>query len=221
MKTKILTLLIVIIFASSCIVVESPEKIETEEPEEEIQEEQPEEEQVEEIQEIENQTVSNQYKLVYGETINVDGMAVKVNKFDTNAHLLLDIDGQIKELKETKTKEIYFNHYFSMIDYHYTGNSQTNYVILEITPLNLEENQYLLYKGVILKNKLGKDIKLEEVQPDGYIRVTVCDTGTVLCEQFVNIYKGKTEEVFGLNVKNINHYWKVTQYALIEISLAN
>ena len=229
MKLKIIIPILLILFlVTSCVTVEvadeTPEEVEEETPEEEEEEEElvpsvDEEEIPVEVEEeiIGDNLPENQYKISLGETAVIDGMLVSINEIGSSAEVILDIDGVESKLKETKSKEIYNDYYFSTQEYNYKGDSVETYVIIEVTPVVLEENQYLLRRSRT-QTILEKEITLDDSKSDGYIVVSVCDEGTSFCEDDESIALSVTEEVQGINIKPVEQYYKVYQYAILEIT---
>jgi len=231
MKLKIIIPILLILFlVTSCVTVEvadeTPEEVEEETPEEVEEEEEElvpsvdeEEILVEEEEEviIGDDLPENQYKISLGETDIIEGMTISISEIGSSAEVILSIDGVESKLKETKAKEIYNDYYFSTQEYNYKGDSDETYVIIEVTPLILEEDQYLIRRSETI-NVLEKDITLDDSKSDGYIVLTVCDEGTRFCEDLESIAKGKTEEVRGINIQPIEHYYRVYQYAILEIT---
>ena len=155
--------------------------------------------------------------LTYDGTITVEGMNIGINSMGSSAEVTLNIDGIDSILRETKTKEIYNNYYFSLQEYTYKGSSDESFIIIEVTPFVLEEDQYLIQRSSTL-NVLDKDITLDDSKSDGYIVITVCDEGTLFCEEIETILKGDTEEIRGVNIKNVEHFYRVYQYAILEVT---
>ncbi|MAG78192.1 hypothetical protein CL616_02380 [archaeon] len=221
MKAKIIITLLILLLVTSCITVEvakedTPEEetilIEPGEIIEEIIEEE-----IEEVQEFDLSVETNEYKINLGSSQTVENMNIEVTGMTSSAELTFNLDGEQKKIRETKTKEIYNNYYFSIQEYYYKGDSSNSYVVLKIEPINLESNQYLIDKGYTV-NVLEKDITLEDSKSDGYIRVSVCNEETLICESFVTINKGESKEILGLTVKNIESYYRIKQYAILEFS---
>ena len=216
MKAKIIITLLILLLVTSCIIVEvakedTPEEetilIEPGEIIEEIIEEE-----IEEVQEFDLSVETNEYKINLGSSQTVENMNIEVTGMTSSAELTFNLDGEQKKIRETKTKEIYNNYYFSIQEYYYKGDSSNSYVVLKIEPINLESNQYLIDKGYTV-NVLEKDITLEDSKSDGYIRVSVCNEETLICESFVTINKGESKEILGLTVKNIESYYRIKQYS--------
>mgnify|MGYP003967121335 FL=1 len=229
MKLKIIIPILLILFlVTSCITVEvadeTPEEVEEEiveeeeEPEPSVDEEEPEPSVDEEEIPVEDDGLpENQYKITYDGTITVEGMNIGINSMGSSAEVTLNIDGIDSILRETKTKEIYNNYYFSLQEYTYKGSSDESFIIIEVTPFVLEEDQYLIQRSSTL-NVLDKDITLDDSKSDGYIVITVCDEGTLFCEEIETILKGDTEEIRGVNIKNVEHFYRVYQYAILEVT---
>ena len=220
MKLKIIIPILLILFlVTSCITVEVADET-PEEVEEEIVEEEEEPEpsvDEEEIPVEDDGLPENQYKITYDGTITVEGMNIGINSMGSSAEVTLNIDGIDSILRETKTKEIYNNYYFSLQEYTYKGSSDESFIIIEVTPFVLEEDQYLIQRSSTL-NVLDKDITLDDSKSDGYIVITVCDEGTLFCEEIETILKGDTEEIRGVNIKNVEHFYRVYQYAILEVT---
>jgi len=232
MKIKILIPIILILFlVTSCITVqvdedgtdieeeeegttiEAGETIEEEEEEPEVEEEETDEEEESDEEQVTSET---EHKIRYSETITVNGMSITITEMGSSSDATLDVDGVELELHETRTKEIYTDYYFSMQKYDYVGPTDDSYIILEITPFTLEENEYLLEKAHTL-NLFDKDITLEESKSDGYIKVKVCKEGTGQCNT-ERVKSGDTLEIREINIKNVENFWRDTQYTVIEVT---
>jgi hypothetical protein len=222
MKTKIiLTLILLLLIVPACINVQVDEQDEIpQEPEAEAEAEETEEAEAIVIipEEAEEETLpENQYNLIFGEILTVDGMNLQIIDMTSSTRLTFSVDGSEKEMQNTKTKEIFNEYYFKMIEYNYNGESEESNVILEIKPVSLTSNQYILDKNEKI-TLLGKEITLVESRSDNYIKVTVCDEGTLLCDSYVNIQDGEEEEIREITIGNIEQFYTINQYAIISIA---
>jgi hypothetical protein len=223
MKIKIiLALILLLIIVPSCINVQVDDEDEIiNEPEEIVEEPEEEEEIVEAIiiitdEEEEETLPENQYNLVYGEILTAQEMNLAIIDMTSNTKLTFSLDGVEKKIQDTKVKEIFGDYYFKMIEYNYKGENSESYVLFEITPLTLADNEYILENDKTV-TMLGKEITFEEARSDKYIKVTVCDEGTVFCESYVNIAKGEEAVLRGITIGNVEPFYTLEQYGIVSI----
>ena len=143
-------------------------------------------------------------------------MTITINDMSSSGRLTLEIDGVISKLQDTKKTQIYNDYYFSMLEYNYKGESSASYAVLNITPLELESNQYVMRKDVtITLNDI--ELTLKESKSDDYIKVLGCQMD-VFCQDQTTIQKTETEDILGLQITNRQNYYLFEQYALVEIT---
>jgi len=222
MKIKlILTFLLLLLIIPACVNVQVEEPaIEEEEPEAIVEEEEEEPEAVIIIPEVVQAEIGtlpeNQYSLIYGDIIIAHGMNLGIVDMTSNSKLTLSIDGVEEKIQDTKVEEIFNNYYFSILDYNYKGESSQSNVTLKVAPVILGDNEYILIKDETLTT-LGKEITLVESREDNYIKVTVCDEGTVFCDSYVNIAKSEEEIIREITVGNVKPFYHISEYAIVSI----
>ncbi|MFH1972972.1 MAG: hypothetical protein ABIJ18_05865 [archaeon] len=221
----ILVLMVMLLVISSCVTIEAPVEVvevpTVEEPVVEEVEEAPAEvvEEPEEVPIDVEPLPEGQYLFNYGEPRTIEGMDIAITYMDSTAFVKFTIDGVEYVLKETKARQVYNNYYFSLWSYDYKGSkSSDTEIILEIVPFELGENQYLIEKGVWANIGIN-DIKLEESNSNDYIKVSLCEAGSKLyCSSQTEIAEGKSKEIREQLVKNVNGFYRVSQYAIVEVT---
>ncbi len=165
------------------------------------------------IQEIEQDTAPY-YNFSEGDTKEILGREIKVTNIAKGPSVDLIIDGKEESLIETKNEELIDNLkvmiYFVKDEY-----NSTDYVTLKIEEFYLYNNEYILKKGEKV-NIYDKDVILEESRYDNSIFISVYDEGTKI-GYTEKIKKGETISLYGVDVTNIKNYYKINQYALINI----
>ena len=89
-----------------------------------------------------------------------------------------------------------------------------SYATFLILPLELKSNQYVIYPNV-RQTVNGKDIILKKAESDGIIEVNVFNKGTVVGDDG-RIKSGETKTINGLKITNMQSFWIIRPYAIVE-----
>jgi len=177
-----------------------------------------EEQEIEETLEetIEEVDTAPYYNFTEGDPQEILGRTITVNKIDEAPLVDLSVGAAELSFKETKSEEIIggLRIFIQVLNYD-AGNVAENYVTLKIEELVLGEGEYILKKGE--RQTIGnRDIQLKESRMDGTIEVYVYDSGAYTGEDG-RIQRGETVELNGVLIKNLKNYYKVSQYAWIQV----
>jgi hypothetical protein len=191
--------------SNECVEEEPIEVVTTPDLEDEIVEE-------EEVIEVMDESVDGLYTLTVGETKTILGAEIYFDNILNLANeVRLFVDGESVKILETKKEEIASDLEISVNVFDFKDDMVT----FKIIPLELEENQFLVRKGTPLEYD-GKEIAITDSKSTDHIVIKVNTAGESDDISDI-IYKGRSETVNGIKIKNVKNYYINTNYAIIEI----
>jgi len=161
---------------------------------------------------IEIEETSPYYDFYEGDTQEILGHSITLNKIHLNPEITLTVESTETSIKETKNEEIIEGLKILIQEIH-DEYQQDKYVTLKIEELVLGENEYIAVKGERI-NIGDKDLILEESRTNGYIYVSVYNKGTLIGET-ESLKRGESSSIYGLTVTNLKNYYKTKQYAWV------
>jgi hypothetical protein len=154
------------------------------------------------------------YNLTSGQIQEILGKSVTINKIYSTGEIDLTVDNTKTSIKETGSEEIINNLWITMISK--SGILKETSVILKIEPVILDDNQYLLEKNVLTKIQ-GKWFSISESKSNGNIQLIVYNSQDSKSSESYGLKHGETININGLSVTNVRNFYKVNQYAILEI----
>ncbi len=215
MKFKIILVCLVAMFLIACTPIqeelaESIEKPVNEEiTKEPVEEETPTAEPVDE-EIIEDEIPVVEGKIFLGETKIINGQEVYLEDIDSDGTILMYLNGERFRLYGTKSPYIVQN--LRVIATEFNMGFDDAYIILDIEPLVLEENQYFICKGDYATVN-GLNYILKEVKSTGTVMITV--EGTNIINE--GIAKTQTEELESAEVSISEYFYRNDQCAILNI----
>ncbi len=158
------------------------------------------------------------FQMVKGDMVTVGGKNVTLvdySVFQNKLETVVDVDGKEWVIHETQKPEIVNGLVITPV----SVDRLQAFMVLNVIPLKLESNQYLVVLGednIIL----GRIVRLREVQDDNGILVQVID-GEEDLEVFV--MEDDTKTVDGLKVTNVESFHRdlrAERYAIVKIVVA-
>lgn len=168
---------------------------------------------VAEIPVLEEDT-SPYYTFTEGETKIIDDHKITLTEITLEPKVFVEVDGIEGSLVETKNEEI-INEVKIYIDKIDRTDINNPIITLKIEELNLEDNQYILIKNTRVRIE-NKDVILLNSKSSGHISIMVYDKNDIKGEDGT-LAKGETLELNSLSITNLKNYYKVSQYAIVEV----
>lgn len=234
MKMKNLTLLLIIILiASGCslfapkpadteevVTIEEPSEEETPITQPETEQEQPEEippaaeEKPEEEPTIPVE-VQTKFKVGEGQSIEVNKTKLTVKEIHSDSKTLIDVEGESVMYTTTMQNEIINGLDIKFLKFSHKGSGNPeNYVELEVKPLQLGPNEYLLEKNWKKVAIEGNNFELLDTRvTDQWIWVSV--SGNI--NTVVDMPPGNSKRANGLLITSVRQFYFNKPYAIVRI----
>ena len=169
----------------------------------------------EEVSTSEEPNSEGLYTLKEGQTVTVDGKAVTVTLIDQPSHVEVDVDGVEGTIENTKQEEIINELRFNINKFDFKSDGITTQIFVNITPIVLEDNQYVLYKNeeVTIGDRL---VTLLDSRETGHVDIKVSELKHINSMDDT-IKLGETKEINGLKITILERFYKIKDYAVVEV----